>query len=105
MNAHTTSFLSRSCNDLAKRTLNSSVSTGSSMKACKNEQFHVLFSTLSLGRLRPPYATVHSSATALSKCHGLIRGFLSPHRLLGWTRYSSQPSSTSTKTHHQPAPS
>src|SRR5262244_3347076 len=43
MNAHTTRFLSRSCNDLAQCTLNSSLLTGSSVKACKNKQFHDSF--------------------------------------------------------------
>src|SRR5215510_13638769 len=43
MNAHTTRFLSRSCNDLAQCTLNSSLLTSSSVKACKNKQFHDLF--------------------------------------------------------------
>ena len=43
INAHTTRFLSRSCNDLAQCTLNSSLLTGSSVKACKNKQFHDSF--------------------------------------------------------------
>src|SRR5262249_55054634 len=43
MNAHTTRFLSRSCNDLAQCTLNSSLLTSSSVKACKNKQFHDSF--------------------------------------------------------------
>ena len=103
MNAHTTRFLSRSCNDLAQCTLNSSLLTGSSVKARKDEQFHVLFSMLSLSNFEQPsapywicrlqcnlcytfgiqrYSTASSSVCNRSlilrprclSCHGLIRG-------------------------------
>ena len=69
MNTHTTRFLSRSCNDLAQCTLNSSVLTGSSVKACKHEQFHVLFLMLSLSNFEQPSASYWICRLQCNLCH------------------------------------
>jgi hypothetical protein len=89
MNAHTTRFLSRSCNDLAQCTLNSSFLTGSSVKACKDEQFHVLFSMLSLSNFEQP-----SASYWICRLQGNLRHAFGIHVLFAEFVFRMQPASS-----------